>query len=217
MQRTFTIRANDALISPLASSLVTRVRTKAPGVTLRFVPEGEEDLTPLRDGLIDLDIGVIGDFGPEVGIHPLYQERMVGLVASGHPPTSERVNLRRIARSDHLNVSRRGRTSGALDDVLQEHGLARNVVAVTPTFTAAAHIIASSELTGPITARYAVQVAALTGARICEIPVSLPTLPISQAWHIRHDLDPAHQWLRIQIERVVTEDTATPAVPRPGV
>ena len=61
----------------------------APGVRLRFAPEGREDLAPLRDGLIDLDLGVIGDLGPEVRTAPLYNDHPVGLVAaaaveSGH-------------------------------------------------------------------------------------------------------------------------------------
>ncbi len=54
-----------------------------------------------------------------------------------------------------------------------------------------------------ITASYASQVAALTGALVYEIPAELPTLPIAQAWHVRHDLDPAHYWLRHQVAEVI--------------
>jgi hypothetical protein len=68
-----------------------------------------------------------------------------------------------------------------------------------PTFTAAAHIIVGSDLTGLIPARYARQVADLTGACRYEIPAALPALTMSQAWHVRHDMDPAHHWLRTQI------------------
>lgn len=206
LERTFTIRANDALISVLAARLVTRVHAEAPGVTLRFVPEGDEDLAPLRDGLIDLDIGVIADLGHEVRTLRLTRERLVGLVAAGHRLGSGRVTLRRIAEVEHIGVSRRGRTRGAFDDVLERNGLTRQVVAVVPTFTAAAHIIASSELTGLISAGYAAQVAALTGARVYEIPAELPAMDLSQAWHVRHDLDGAHQWLREQIAAVLRAD-----------
>ena len=100
-------------------------------------------------------------------------------------------------------MSRRGRSRGVFDDVLEKHGLARRVVATVPTFTAAAHMIANSELTGLITAGYAKQYAALTGARVYEIPAELPAMPLSQAWHVRHDLDPAHQWLRRQVAAVL--------------
>ncbi len=205
LERTFTIRANDAMTSLVTAGLADRVRGLAPGVTLRFAPEGNEDLAPLRDGQVDLDLGVIGDLGPEVRVAPLYAERLVGLAAAVRPLARGRVTLARLAGCDHVAVSRRGRPHGALDDALARRGLARNVVAVVPTFTAAAHIILSSGLTGLLTGRYARQVAALTGARVYDVPAELPALPVSQAWHLRHDLDPAHHWLRTQVAAVTEE------------
>ena len=47
LQRSFTIRANDALISALTAPLVTRMQVSAPGIPLRFVPE-EEDQVPRK-------------------------------------------------------------------------------------------------------------------------------------------------------------------------
>lgn len=205
LQRTFAIRANDALTIVLAARLVALARQAAPGVSLRFVPEGAEDLGPLRDGPVDLDIGVIPDYGPEVLTRPLGRERLVGLVGRGHPLTSGRVTLQRIAEVEHISVSRRGRSRGAFDEVLAEHGLARNVVVTVPTFPAAAQLIAHSELTGLIISGYAAQFAALTGAQVYEIPARLPALPLSLAWHVRHDLDPAHQWLRRQVASALRE------------
>ena len=199
LRRTFTIRANDSLISILTAKLVARARAAAPGVTLRFVPEGEEDIAPLRDGLIDLDIGVIAELGPEVRSQPLAREQLVGVVAAGHRLATGRVTLRRIAAVEHIAVSRRGRARGAFDDVLEEHGLARTVLATVPTFTAAAHIVAGSQLTALLPAGFAAQAAALTGAHVYQIPAQLPEVPLAQAWHVRHDLDPAHQWLRSEV------------------
>ncbi|WP_044282150.1 hypothetical protein [Myxococcus stipitatus] len=40
-------------------------------VSLRFVVEGDEDVNALRDGTVDLDIGVQGPLGPEVRTRPL--------------------------------------------------------------------------------------------------------------------------------------------------
>lgn len=75
---------------------------------------------------------------------------------------------------------------------------------MVPTFTAAADIIASSELTGLVPARYARYVADLTGAHVYEIPADLPTLSMSQAWHVCNDLDPAHPWFRGEIGAALT-------------
>jgi DNA-binding transcriptional LysR family regulator len=59
-----------------------------------------------------------------------------------------------------------------------------------------------SGLTGLLPARYARHFAALAGAHVFDIPAELPPLPIAQAWHVRHDLDPAHRWLRSQVAAV---------------
>lgn len=208
LERTFTIRANDSLTCLFGARLVTRVQAVAAGVSLRFVPEGDEDIGPLREGLVDLDLGVIAELGPEVRSAPLYEEHLVGLVAPGHPLAEGRITLRSLARAAHVSVSRRGRARGPLDELLAEHGLRRRVVAIVPTFPAAADMILTSGLTGLFPAAYAHQVAALSGAHLFAVPGDLPKLTISQAWHIRFDTDLAHQWLRSEVRQVVGQQKA---------
>jgi len=205
LDRAFTIRANDSVTSLLAAPLIQRVQAAAPGVRLRFMPEGQEDLAPLRDGMIDLDVGVIADFGPEVRTDLLYSERLVGMVAADHPLARKKVTLRRLASAPHVMVSRRGRVRGLLDALLEEHGLHRTVVAVVPTFTSATHLVLTSALVGLFPHRYARQVAAFSGAHLFPIDAELPALSISQAWHVRYDTDLAHQWLRTQLHDVANQ------------
>lgn len=79
----------------------------------------------------------------------------------GTPLPPGPVTLGRIAAAEHVVVSRRGRAGAVFDDALDEHGLARSVVAGVPTLTAAANIIITPQMTGLIIASYATQVAAL--------------------------------------------------------
>jgi hypothetical protein len=61
LSRTFAVLAEDVAIS-LGPELLTRVRSEAPQVALRFVGEPPEaDGLQLRDGRADLDIGVMHD------------------------------------------------------------------------------------------------------------------------------------------------------------
>jgi len=76
---------------------------------------------------------------------------------------------------------------------------------VVPTFTSAIHIVLTSDMVGVFPRRYAHQVAAFSGAHPFPIDGQLPALPISQAWHVRHDADPAHQWLRGQLHEVASQ------------
>jgi DNA-binding transcriptional LysR family regulator len=203
LERRFTIRASDALVTQFAPPLLARLADQAPGVTLRFTAEGNEDLPPLRDGEVDLDLGVIHDMGPEVRVMPLYEDRMVGLAASGHPLTSGPVTLERIAAAEHVVVSRRGRVRGPLDDALEQAGLSRQVAIVVPTYAAAVFLILSTRLTGIIAGYAARQFAATTGVRAYQVPAQLPPVPISAAWHARYDADPEHRWLRDQVQATV--------------
>lgn len=201
LDRTFTLRANDALISPVVSALIERTRAAAPGVRWRFVAEGDEDIAPLRDGTVDLDLGVIAEHGPELRSRPLFRERLVGVMAAGHPLAEQEITPERLVAVPHVAVSRRGVARGALDAALAERGLERTVAVVVPTYTSAAHIVLTSELVGLLPERYARQLVATGGARVFPVDVGLPVLQIGQAWHVRHHTDPAHQWMRAQVQR----------------
>jgi DNA-binding transcriptional LysR family regulator len=203
LDRTFTLRANDTVIALLAPALLDRTRTAAPGIRLRFMAEGEEDLAPLRDGRIDLDLGMISHSGPEIRTTALYHERLVGVMAADNPLAKRKLTLERLVSVPHVTVSRRGRPSGAFDTALAERGLTRTVAVVVPTFTSAAHIVLNSNLVGLLPERYARQV---IGARMFPIGIDLPPITMSQAWHLRQDNDPAHQWLREQVQSVLSAD-----------
>lgn len=210
LDRTFTVRANDTLISMLAPALHDRTSDVAPGVRLRFMAEGDEDLAPLRDGRIDLDLGAIDHGGPEIRTARLYDEHLVGMMAANHPLAAKKMTLARTVSVPHVTVSRRGRPHGAFDTALAEHGLTRTVAVVVPTYTSAAHIVLNSALIGLLPERYAHQV---TGARVFPIDVELPPITVSQAWHVRQDNDPAHQWLRRQVESALDGQPGPQAAP----
>lgn len=204
MERRFTIRANDALVTQFAPPLLALLAARAPGVTLRFAAEGDEDLPPLRDGEVDIDLGVLHELGPEVRAMPLYEDHMVGLAAPDHPLAGGPVTLKQLAAVPHVVVSRRGRTRGPLDDVLEKEGLSRTIAVVVATHAAAAFLILSTRLTGILAGFAARQLAATTSVRTYTIPAALPPLPISAGWHARYDADPGHRWLRSQLRAVAS-------------
>jgi len=80
--RVFTLRANEGFIEAFAMRIVTAVITAAPAVRLRFAPKPDKDVRPLREGLIDLEIGVLGETGPEVRVQALFHDRFVAVVHS---------------------------------------------------------------------------------------------------------------------------------------
>ncbi|OKK17471.1 LysR family transcriptional regulator [Streptomyces sp. CB00455] len=195
LTRTFTVLTNDAFTAVHGPGLLARVTREAPGVRLRFLGESHVDVPALREGVADLELGVVDTRSPEVRVEHLAEDRMLAVVRGGHPLLRGRVTAGRFAAADHLIVSRRGRLEGPVDAALAEQGLARRVVGSVGTFPASLFVLRESDLVGLLTTQ-TVPLAAALGLETFEIPLDLPAVPFGMAWHPRHDADPAHAWLR---------------------
>lgn len=67
-EQLFTLRANDGFVEVFGPALVAEAAAIAPGITLRFAAKPEKTPHPLREGLVDLEIGVLGEMGPEIRV-----------------------------------------------------------------------------------------------------------------------------------------------------
>lgn len=202
LERTFIIRANEGFVAALSASLVAAIAKAAPRVRLRFAPKPEKDARPLREGQIDLEIGVLGAFAPEVRTQSLFRDRFVGVVRNRHTLLSGKdITPERYAACDHVVASRKGDFAGQVDDALEELGLRRRVSVVVPGFPDAMQIARHSDLVALVPRscfghRRANHRAAATGLQSFELPVRTPEIVVSAMWHPRVDADPAHRWLR---------------------
>ncbi|SFE20055.1 transcriptional regulator, LysR family [Actinacidiphila alni] len=200
LNRTFTIRINDGVAATLATAAVEATAAVAPGVVLRFVAEGNESVEALRDGSLDLDIGVGDSAAPDIRTAVLYREQIVGVARADGPLGRARPTLAELCRHPHVSASRRGRARGPLDDALAAAGLHRTVAAVVPTFAVAVLLVASSDYVGLVPRRLAERHGAALGLRWFPIPADLPDMDVRLQWHARLDADPAQRWLRDTIK-----------------
>jgi DNA-binding transcriptional LysR family regulator len=195
LERVFTIRANEGFIDAFAARLILAVAAEAPGVRLHFAPKPDKEVRALREGLIDLEIGVLGESGPEVRVQSLFRDRFVAAVREAHPlALRETVTPELYVAFGHVVASRRGRVNGPVDEALAALGLARKVVAVVPGFPAALAIARASDLVALVPERHIASGHA--GIRTFPLPVQTEGITISQMWHPRQDADLAHRWLR---------------------
>ncbi|WP_312410147.1 LysR family transcriptional regulator [Pseudescherichia sp.] len=196
LDRTFVLRTNDGFIEAFGPTLIVAAAKCAPHVRLRFVARAEKSAKALREGLVDLEIGVLGEMGPEIRIQALFRDRFVGVVRPGHPLSAlSGVGVSDYLAHAHVVASRRGRTAGPVDEALAEQGLERNIAAVVPGFPAALAVALASDLVGLIPASFLIHQPA---AAYCmfELPVKVRGITLSQMWHPRAEADPAHRWLR---------------------
>lgn len=202
LERTFMIRANDGFVDLVGPSLMAEIAQTAPRVRIRFVSKIDKDAQLLREGMIDLEIGVIGTKAPELRTRLLLQDRFVGICREGHPLLGRPgVTAKRYAEYPHVVVSRKRQFSGPVDDALDQVGLRRTIVMVVPSYANAMRIVRHSDLVGLIP-RSCLGVgspddaAVSAGIHHFELPVRTPPIKVSAIWHPRLHADPAHRWLR---------------------
>jgi len=202
LDRTFTIRAGEGFVEGISVPLTAAVAEVAPRVRLRFAPKPDKDARLLREGQIDLEIGVRSEFAPEVRTQSLFRDKFVGVARIGHKLLAARdVTPESYAACRHVVVSRKKDFAGPVDQALSKLGLQRTVSVVVPGFPDALRIARHSDLVALVprsclgNALVSDQ-AATAGIEWFELPVRTAEIVISAMWHPRLDADPAHRWLR---------------------
>ncbi|SDQ89519.1 LysR family transcriptional regulator [Quadrisphaera sp. DSM 44207] len=196
LDRTFALRWHDAVTATVGPALLARVRERAPGVRLRFLPETSDDPDDLRHGRVDLEVHA-GSAAGGVRYETVAHDHLVVVLRAGHPAAANgELSLERYAAAEHVTVSRRGRLRDAVDDALEARGLARRVVAAAPTASAALHFVRSGDLIAAVPSTAASALAGQADLQRLPLPLDLPPVPLGIAWHQRYDGDPAHAWLR---------------------
>ena len=121
LARLFTIRANDGFVVAFGPALIASVAKAAPDVCLRFAPKPEKTSRYLREGLVDLEIGVQSNMGPEIRIQRLFQDRFVGAVRKAHPLVSlPKIDVNAFISWGHVVAAPDGSLNGFVDEALAE-------------------------------------------------------------------------------------------------
>ncbi|MDH7795414.1 MULTISPECIES: LysR family transcriptional regulator [unclassified Beijerinckia] len=210
--RTFTLRSREGFVETFGAALLARIAREAPGVRIYFLPKPDKDSTPLREGTVDLETGVVGDsIGPEVRAQALLRDRFIGVVRAGHPLSKGKMTPARYAAAGHIAVSRRRLDKGPIDEALQQVGLERRIATFVGGFPTALALARATDLVATVPERQTESLRA--GMVDFALPIDLPEMAISLLWHPRLDADPAHRWLRGCVREVCVEPVAK-AAPR---
>ena len=203
LEQTFTIRAGEGFVERFSGALAVSVAQVAPRVCLRFAPKPDKQAGPLREARVDLEIGVLGAFAPEIRTKLLFRDEFVGAVRAGHPLLAGQVTPERYAAARHVVTSRKDVFTGPVDEALDKLGLKREIVIVVPGYPDAMRIARQSDLVALVPRSCLGGDAPLAECLVgFDLPVRTPEIAVSAMWHPRLDADPAHRWLREKLLEV---------------
>lgn len=205
VERTFVIRAPEGVSVVFGAPLALALQEVMPLASMQFVSEGQSDISALREGRIDVDIGSIRHKDPEVETEILTQQTLVGAVQTGHPLLRGRLTAKRFAAERHVGVTLRQRESSPVDAALAAVGLSRFVALTVHSSHAALVVAARSQLVATAPEPMARAMKAFMGLEIFGLPLQVPKVPMLFAWHPRYNMDAAHSCLRRCIKNVLSE------------
>lgn len=202
LERTFVLRAGGGFVELLAAPLLAAVTATAPRVSLHFIPKPDRDARPLREGPVDLEIGIVATSAPEMRTQLLFRDRYVCVARNGHPLLSGGpVTAEAYAACRHVVAMRPGEQAEPVEALLEARGLRRRIAATVPGYMDAIRLARASDLVAlvPLSclgASSATGAGTVPGLVRFEPPLPLPGFNICSIWHPRLEADPAHRWLR---------------------
>ncbi len=215
---TFVLTMADATAAELMPGLLDVINREAPGVSIRVVPLTTRDPRRLlEDGSADLAIGyfptVRSDLtaralaGETVAyLHqPLFYSDYVCVMRKGHALASNALTLERYCAARHMLVSFSGRAFGFVDDALSSQGLSRRVVLTVNQFFVAGKVVAHSDLLTVLPRHFVRETGFAEQLVVRELPFATAPVQVDSLWHLRHDGNRAHAWLRAQISTLAAQ------------
>ena len=200
--RAFTLRTTEGFVESVGPALIARTQREAPGVQLRFLPKADKEARLLREGVVDLETGVVDrETSPELRTQALFRDRDIGAVREGHPLARGRMTPARYAAGRHVAFSRQGHARGRIDEALDALGLTRAIVTVVGGFATALALARGSDLVASVPERHTATLR--DGMVSFALPFATPQITVSMLWHPRLDADPAHRWLRGCVRDVI--------------
>ena len=180
--------------------LLVRLRRSAPGISLASVHGGHARMFKLLDsGAIDLALMALDRVPEHLHHQVLFEEHYALTVRKGHPALRRRLTARRLAELEYAIMSPEGGGFRGVTDVeLERLGYQRRVILSTQHFLFISEVVARSDLAAMLPLRLARS--RPDELRIVAAPLPLPGFEMAMVWHERSQSDPAHEWLRHQVQ-----------------
>jgi DNA-binding transcriptional LysR family regulator len=204
-ERQFICRMSDLVGSLLLPSVMARIRTEAPGVTVEVLHlSPEATVTVLEADQLDLAVSMHLRHTNTIRSEALFTDRMVCLVREGHPLSTGTITMKKFLAFSHVRVAMSPTDIRFVDSVLGEQGMQRNVALTVPHWLLVPGVLASTDLITVMSER-AAQRFVNSGTVMRPLPFPTEQFDWTMYWHRRYEHSRAHQWLREQLHAASKE------------
>jgi DNA-binding transcriptional LysR family regulator len=198
-QTTFTVAANDFQREVLLPPLMARLRVHAPGLALRVIPSNVPSLEMLRHEHCQLVISPRPPDGADILQKRLFEDKFL-MYFDASQRAAPQTKTEYLA-AEHVTVVYEPKRALDFDQWLAAKGVQRKFAVMVPGFAGLPSFIRGSQLLA--TAPSLLHTHLMHGLSYAKVPVPCPKIPMYMIWHMRHQHDPAHRWLRAELEAVV--------------
>ncbi|MBL8379861.1 MAG: LysR family transcriptional regulator [Burkholderiales bacterium] len=205
-EREFVIAASDLGPLNFLPQLLKRFSAVAPHLRVRMLSlESGGVAVGLESAQADLAIGAFPRMPGGIFRQRLFEDTYLCLMRRDHPLARRKLSVADYIAAEHALVVTGG--TGHAFNSLVEQNIAARVPAARirvrlPHFTAAAFVVADSDLLLTLPARAAKRFARDLGLIAKAPPLAFKRLEIAQYWHERSRHDAGHAWLRAEVVRL---------------
>jgi len=201
LHTTFSIAANDFQRDLLLPPLLQRLRRQAPGVRLRVLPSDVPRAEMLREGDCQLVISPRPPDASDILHKRLFEDDY--RVFYDAAVREEPLRLADYQAAEHISVLYSPRRTLDVDQQLTARGVARHFAVTVPSFAGIPAFLRGSSMLATLPGLLARGL--MQGFAHCPLPAKVGRMPMYMIWHLKYRHDPAHSWLRRELEQAAAE------------
>ncbi|WP_322062054.1 LysR family transcriptional regulator [Paraburkholderia sp. J63] len=192
--REFRLLLSDVGEMLFVPSLMSHLNTVAPRVKLAIVQAPRANYERmLRDREVDIAVGHLNMTRQSFREQPLFRDHGVVLGRRNADRPRTDLTMDAFEQASHAVINP---PDDPVEEMFADRNIKRNVTLRMPNYFALPDVIESSDLLVTVPSRIARFFQRHFDLEISELPFPSPLFDVRMFWHVRHDSDPAHAWLR---------------------
>ncbi len=200
---TFQMAISDHVSVVVLPHLAERMQNAAPGLDLRLKSKTVRTLPAMLDaGEVDIALGYNPGLPKRFRTQRLFNDNYVCLMRENHPFAKGPLTLKRFATAGHVLVRPEGEVGSLLDELLAKRKIKRRISMSVTQFLSAFFLVENSDLVTAVFRSAADYCIARGDFRLVARPLPIDPVPITMDWHVGMTDNPAHQWMREQLQEI---------------